>query len=246
VFYLLLILLVTWLILAALLWGGGRLAQVALYEDPSPELYWRGPVAAAAVTVYLGLWCLLNYAGSFPGQSPRTYDTLFTFATEHPGETVKEFWAVNENGVRTHYRRKLLVGIPTRSEFRDDNNNLWTTTRARESRAILIKDKDQEVVFNPLPDNERWVEESPGKRFMNDRAIGRIITPRTGRSLMSGILNLLHLVVWFLCLWLLMRFQWTHALLGAAVLWLVMTFAAPTIFDKIPAKPAAEVLVSNQ
>jgi hypothetical protein len=35
--------------------------------------------------------------------------------------------------------------------------------------------------------------------------------------------NFGHLIVWFLGLWLLLRFQWGHALGFAVVAWLVMT-----------------------
>ena len=37
------------------------------------------------------------------------------------------------------------------------------------------------------------------------------------------LLNVLHLGVWFVCLWLLLRFQWSHALGLAAAVWLVLT-----------------------
>jgi hypothetical protein len=42
----------------------------------------------------------------------------------------------------------------------------------------------------------------------------------------------LHLIVWFLCLWLLLRFQWGHALGLACVAWLVLTFFLPPLFKK--------------
>ena len=35
------------------------------------------------------------------------------------------------------------------------------------------------------------------------------------------IVNLLYGGVWFACLWLLLRFQWPHALLQALVAWIV-------------------------
>ena len=38
-------------------------------------------------------------------------------------------------------------------------------------------------------------------------------------------MNLLHLAGWFVCCWLLLNYQWTHALGVAAVLWLIMTIA---------------------
>ncbi len=50
---------------------------------------------------------------------------------------------------------------------------------------------------------------------------------------MNLLLNGLHLVVWFACLWLLLRFQWPHALGMALVCWLVVTvIVIPPLLNK--------------
>jgi hypothetical protein len=50
------------------------------------------------------------------------------------------------------------------------------------------------------------------------------------------LLNFLHLGVWFACLWLLLRFQWGHALGFAVVLWLALTLTIlPMLFTKTEA-----------
>jgi hypothetical protein len=49
----------------------------------------------------------------------------------------------------------------------------------------------------------------------------------------SVLLNFGFLAVWFVCLWLLMRFQWSHALGLAVVFWLVMLlFIMPMVLRK--------------
>ena len=51
--------------------------------------------------------------------------------------------------------------------------------------------------------------------------------------LMTFLLNFLHLGVWFVCLWLLLRFQWSHALGLAIVFCLAMTLVVlPMLFTR--------------
>jgi hypothetical protein len=57
---------------------------------------------------------------------------------------------------------------------------------------------------------------------MADSSIGTISIFHFGWMLMNLILNFGLLVVWFVSLWLLLRFQWAHALGLAFVFWLVM------------------------
>ncbi len=73
----------------------------------------------------------------------------------------------------------------------------------------------------------------------------RRVTPRTGRSLGTVLLNLVHLLVWFGCLWLLMRFQWGHALALAAAAWLLMSFVVPAMIlpQALKREPAATAWV---
>ena len=92
--------------------------------------------------------------------------------------------------------------------------------------------------FKAEPKKGLWKEEGGNRSMDSFDSPGQITTPHGGHTVLAIVLNLLHLGVWFACLWLLLRFQWPHALLGAAILWLVMTFVVPTIFAKIPRKPA--------
>lgn len=230
---LLLILLLTWLVMAALMWGFTQLGQGALYEEPPEQLYWRAPAAAAGVTAFLVLWALLNYAGHEPGRPEPPYDTVFRFTTERVSEPLPEFVAETKEGQKVRYRLRRLGGVPPQVEYRDENNNLWQTTRVAEATALVVKEKDQEARFKADPARKQFVEEG-GKRFVpyESAAAGRVTTPNPGRSAFGLLLNAVHFAVWFACLWLLLRFQWPHALGLAAVLWLVMTFVAGNFLDR--------------
>jgi hypothetical protein len=65
---------------------------------------------------------------------------------------------------------------------------------------------------------------------------------RLDRLLWNLFFNFAHLAAWFLVLWLLLRFQWPHALGLAVVLWLLFTLAIlPMMLDY-----AANVAVKRQ
>ena len=62
---------------------------------------------------------------------------------------------------------------------------------------------------------------------------GRPSKFRFGRFFVNMLLNFLHLAIWFVCLWLLLRFQWAHALGLALAIWLVMTlFVVPQLLTQ--------------
>jgi hypothetical protein len=245
VLYLALILLLTFFVLMALLWGGSRLLQAAVYEQVEPDLYWRAPAAAGALTAFLGVWALFNYMAAEPGQTvvvgEAPFDTIFNFTTEKVADRpVPGFTAVRGN-VREQYTFRDVPGSP-KVEYRGPDNKLWSAPREKDVQALVIKEGDREVTFKADPSHDRFVEEG-GRRYLDGESFGKIMTPRGGGSFVRVLLNVLHFAVWFVCLWLLLRFQWSHALVGAAALWLVMTFVAPYILmagaQAKASKPAA-------
>jgi hypothetical protein len=59
---------------------------------------------------------------------------------------------------------------------------------------------------------------------------------RTRYGLLVGnvLLNLAHLLVWFLAFWLLLQFQWPHALGLAAIFWLAFGLTVwPVVQDRV-------------
>ncbi len=252
VFYLALLLVLTFLVLAALLWGGTRLIQAALYETGEPDLYWRAPAAAAALTAFFGVWALLNYRAAEPGQAELPFDGLFNFTTEQVSERpVPEFWVLRGER-QMKYTSRVLPSTPPRREYKDENGQVWQAERAADGDTIVIqegKDKTPVRFKAVMPSDtrkerhvERYVEEG-GRRYLDGDTFGRnglIMTPRGGGSFVRVAINVLHFVAWFVVLWLLLRFQWPHALGLAAALWLVMTFVAPYLFREFVKVKAAK------
>jgi hypothetical protein len=211
------------------LWAGTLWFQGYIYSEPSSELYWRAPAAGAAVTLFLALWCYLDYrtAGRYPGQ--------FLFA----GEDVKEFkeLRVIYQGKETVYQLRKSATGP--SEYRDAQNR----TPPGHPEAVVVEEDGQKVRFEAERDQNKNFKIEPGGslRYLDNRGrvmtrnrLGRLAIPRPGLILANVLLYLAHLGVWFLCLWLLLRFQWPHALGLAVVFWLVMTLAiVPMLLEPV-------------
>jgi hypothetical protein len=230
-----LILLLTWLVLAALLWGGSRWIQGALYERIPPDLIWRAPAAAAAVTAFLLIWAMLNSAALGPGDTELPYNTLLQFSSERLSEPVAEM-TVERADAKVIYKKVSLPTTPPTQEYRDADHNQFKPERVHDAKAITVKDGENEVRFLPDPNEQRFKEEK-GRRYLSYESFGRITTPRTGATWLMIVLNLLHLAIWFVVVWLLLRFEWPHALVGAVALWAAMTMLVPSILDRVPRKP---------
>jgi hypothetical protein len=234
---LILIFLLLLLGLVALLWAGTLVIQGYFYTEPASELYWRAPAAAAALTLFLALWCLL--ASTDPG----AYDAVFSFSSRQDSE-FEQFWARkilptgrwSKEEIRFH---KVVVGTQTgqrsATEFQDDRGRPWAPADAEGiCGAVFIKLGGERVEFRPELDEKgkfRRTEgddsirytEVEGSRFFDSNAVGTVSVYRTGLFFANLLLNLLFLGVWFACLWLLLRFQWPHALGLGLVMWLAFS-----------------------
>ncbi len=243
---LVLILLITWFVLAVLLGAGALWLQGYIYNDPATGLLWRAPAAALALALLVTFWCFLNYRAADPPPADLPYDTLFQFkSSEKTSEPVEQLWAVRPEG-ETSYRRQKT---PPTYQYADERYQLWPKAKAKTIEAIIVLEKSPEgakkTVFKADRDQGRYVEEG-GRRYMTDDQLGRITTPGRGWPLANLALNLFHFVVWYLCLWLLLRFQWSHALGLAAAAWLLMTWLViPQALANTPRLKAAAPAVAS-
>jgi hypothetical protein len=96
--------------------------------------------------------------------------------------------------------------------------------------------------------NHYKVEAGQELRYVDDRGrvmtednMGRIYTYRRGVFWTYAFLNIAFLGVWFAALWLLLRFQWSHALGLAVVLWATMILLImPMLIGRIENLPAKQ------
>jgi hypothetical protein len=214
--------------LGVLLWAGTSVVQSYIYTEPVPGLYWRAAAAAGILALFLTLWCVLNY------YNPGDYDTLFSFSSEQDAGTFDEFSAKKKLkngkwGPEIHFSRKRT------GRFQDPANRDWSPNDSEGIMGLMIIPLGGErVEFTPELDDKgnfrheagesfvRYTEVDGGRFFRSDQ-MGTVSVYRTGLFYANFLLNLLHLGLWFACLWLLLQFQWTHALGLGLVMWVALS-----------------------
>jgi hypothetical protein len=228
VLVLLLIFLITFATLTVLLWAGTVFFQGYIYTEPSEQVYWQAPAAAGVLSLFLTLWCLLiaNSEGASTTDIP--YNTIFSFSprVEKYKEAVPVIWVTREGEPKPiRYDRVRDPQFKGRVTYRDKAGKAnWFRIKS-----LKTVTKDEEMVFEPpqeksTEDYQAFV--SPDGWFMRVDDGGPTGVPEAfvwGRFFLSLFLNILHLAFWFLALWLLLRFQWGHALGLGFVMWLIMT-----------------------
>jgi hypothetical protein len=218
------VLLLLWAALAVLLYSGARLLQGSFYNEPVSDLYWRAPAAAAILTLFIGLWCLLDL--NAPGQ----YAAIHEF-TPTDDRQFKELTAI----VRKDNKDQVVdYRLRTNERGQSDYRETKPPYRPLPSHpeAIIVNENGTAVRFEPERDSGGHFQIAQGQalryrdaqgRIMSEDTVGRLSIFRWNRFLSNMALNGFHLLLWFACLWLLVRFQWTHALGLAVALWLATT-----------------------
>ena len=229
VFTLVLILIVVGLVLGVSLFVGALFVQGYIYTEPSPHLRWGAPVAAVLLSLFYSAWALA-VAYSAPSSDESLYHIIWQFsptANQFP-TPAKDLWAVRKGDKKEHYvlKNKVVFKGRARAEYRSvETDRPWNSAGVE---AIIIQPSDggPQVRYNPVPEEHRpqgayrqfvsgdgWVitesETGPSDNPHKTRAV---------RIVIFLFLHAVHLALWFVCLWLLMRFQWGHALTAAFVL----------------------------
>ncbi len=248
-------------VLTALLWVGTLFLQGLFYTEPSADLHWRSPAAAAVLALVFTFWCYLAYANpneaaTASGRVGPKYDTLFRFSPQEDTQFA-ELWVVRGEDTPAHRLHfKLSRDDQGRSVYYDDKRK----QPPEHSDQIIVKENDQEVHFRAEREtrgpNKDKLLVRPGQslrylddhgRVMSEDHPGHVYTVRWSRLFISLGLNAVHLAAWFLVLWLLLRFQWLHALGLAVVLWLMMTLVLlPMMLDHAADKGSARALQKSQ
>jgi hypothetical protein len=221
--------------LVLLLLVGSLWLQGFIYSEPADAMHWRALATGGILTVFVAGWCLLNYR--YPG----SFDAVFNFS---PTETKQydSFIAVkrlDEKTTRNISYTLLKSGIG--GNYVDTLGHPWRRSDTDGIiEAIEVKDGANTIRFKAelTPEGQfktspvRYVEEG-GRRYMTEDLLGTVETRNWRLLFVYTLLNLLHLVLWFVCFWLIIRFQFSHALGLAFVFWGVMTlFVMPMLLDQ--------------
>jgi hypothetical protein len=222
---------------AVVLWAATLFLQGYLYSEPVEQAYWRAPAAGLVMALFVGFWCSLDY------KNPGRYGSLLDVGEASDNTKFAKFWSIRNGQGILYTLKKDAKG---RGDYYDANGKRWSRQDAEGiMEGILVEDKDnQKIRFNaerekdgkfkvdPGQGTVRYVEDGGKHRIMTDQYIGQLTEYHSGLLMANLFLNLVHLVAWFLCLWLLLRFQWGHAIGLAFVAWLVLTFFLPPLFKK--------------
>src|SRR5262245_31082861 len=226
------------------LFVGSMFLQGSIYTEPSPQMWWAAPAAGAVLGLFFAVWCYAVASSTDARPDDIPYDTFFRFPTrvDMVKSPVRELWAVKKNNEKVKYKYDAFDRV-----YRD------TTTRPRpwsgtDVVAIELEHDGTKYRF----DMDKTTASGAYYEFVNDRGwsmrvyetgpTGRPDAFRTGRFLANLFFNLMHAALWFACLWLLIRFQWSHALGLAICMWLLFTLAIlPMMLDY-----AARVAVARQ
>jgi hypothetical protein len=230
VFLLVFLLATTGLLAAWSLWF-----QSYIYEKPADGLLqWRAPAAGAGVTAFVALWALLAH------KADHRLGLLVDVSPRESYPPVKELWATDKEGHKkklpdgkeAHYK---LVGSPPEFRLNGTGDRL-----PRTPDGILIVENGAEVVFLPERDAQGNFKRGEVKSMAGSQTQpilykdpkGRVIEEgqfqyiggrfRFGWFLANLALNVLFLAAWLAALWLLLEFQFWHALGQAVVVWLAL------------------------
>jgi hypothetical protein len=251
------------LALFALFWGGSLLAQGYFYNEPADRMPLRALAAALAVGSFLAAWVLIDRRA--PGKYD-TFFEFAPYSTVEYAEFDAVRWTVDPAAAgkgkvafrtddagapaETVVRFKRPPGNKT-APFRE--NGTGPAFRLNDSQgmtaAIVVTGPDDAPVrfkaatkADPrtgavLYAADRRFTEEKGSRYVMGDQPGQMFVPSTAAVAGALALNLLHFVVWFLALWLLLRFEWGHAAGAAVALGLVAMLAVmPLLFkpNRIP------------
>jgi hypothetical protein len=247
---LVLIVLVLFAVLSLLLAAWTLFFQGYIYSEPAEAIYWRAPAAGAALTFFLVIWIILDYRSVEKPSDEGRYRPLHELSVRET-QTYPKLTILNQDRKKVQYTRQ--------------GNNKYEREGGRRMPErpleIVATDKDgQEHVFKPPTDDKgnfkveknqplRYYEEGNPSRYMEEGFLGDITIPNYGWLVMGLLLNFVFLIVWFVCLWLLLRFQWSHALGQAFVAWLISLFVLPMLLtqaekvrkERLPPQMAAAV-----
>ena len=232
---LILIVLVVWIGLSLLLAAWTLFFQGYIYSEPVKDIYWRAPAAGTALTAFVVLWMMLDYRTIQDRGDEGRYQPLHNFSG-YETETYEHLWIYNRDGKEEHFERQRDGQYVSKSRRRlpERPPRVIASHKADGDKQVFEPKRDEKGNFKLEQDQTlRYYDKDNPSRYMVDRYLGQITIYHIGWLVMSVLLNFGFLAVWFAGLWLLLRFQWSHALGLAVVFWLVMLlFIMPMVLRK--------------
>jgi hypothetical protein len=227
--------------LITLFWVGTFFFQGWIYTEPSAGINWQAPAAGAAVTAFLAAWCVAVATSDEASTTDIPYDNIFRFSPEVAmfDKPAKKMWALKQGNKVVEYDRKRLD--QTRYCYVDNtyDRRPWSSSKVE---ALELEYQGKKVRFTPkvveptggpfgkvstgyreYVSADGWVMRDYDDTSPTSGPTGLPLQFRSGRFIANLFFNFGFWLVLFLSFWLLLRFQWAHALGFSFVLWLAMT-----------------------
>jgi hypothetical protein len=242
--------------LTVLIWIAAFFFQGYIYTQPSPYLFWQAPAAAILLVLGFSIWCFSIALSEKASPTNIPVDTLFRFNPhidmfERPAPRL---WAITvDTSKPADQRKEAEVLYVSRRDSQTQFHYEDTSVKPRPWQgkgviAVEIETPDgARMRFEPaqvgLGEYPRYVSKEGW--IMPVFESGPNGLPQkfsVGRMSLNLLFNFGHLLAWFLGLWVILRFQWSHALGLAIVAWVAMTL----IFLPMLLSFAASVAVERQ
>jgi hypothetical protein len=222
--------LLLWVVLMGFLFAWTFWFQGYIYTEPVGRLWWRAPAAGTALTVFLIIWIAIDYRGAKSNPDVRypygpIQEMPLAAKTPKPFETLCV--PSGENTEVKYRREKVLEGQNTHYVYRHNDQVM----PGRPPKVIGEEEDGQRVVFEPDRDAKGQFKVERGQVLFYRDGKGRAMREGTFELepsyrvfpvLLGLFLNGAFLALWFVCLWLLLRYQMWHALGLAVALFVVM------------------------
>ena len=230
------ILLVTFLAITVGLWVGTYYFQGYIYTQPSQQLFWQAPAAALVMTMGFGIWWFAIALGQKNSPQNIPIDTLFRFTPridmlDRPAHKIRAIVRDQTKDKKEDDKNVYISVRDSQKLFHYEHEKTHRPWQRQDVIALEIEGADgTRIRFDPVPTG-------PGEYRQFVSADGWVIhefeNGPTGipirfsfsRLLWNLTFNFAHLFGWFVCLWVILRFQWSHALGLALVIWAVVTVA---------------------
>jgi hypothetical protein len=225
---LILVLLLVWFVVTVFLAAWTLWFQPYIYTESVQGMAWRAPAAGTAIFLTVLVWVYFDY------QHPEEYSTFWEFSPveyyEYPKLIVPQRGGKEDEYKRVRRGRGFVYmrgdrPLPTRPDK-------VIAVRENGDRDFYSPDRDENGKFKAA-EGQSLLYRDPAGRVMTEGQLGTISVFYPSRLILNLLLNFTHLAAWFLCLWLLLRYQWAHALGLAVVLWVVMIlFILPQVLKR--------------
>ena len=222
-------------IFGVVLWLISVILQGWLYNDLASKLPLRALAGGAALALFHTGWCAIYKA------DPGRFDTLYSFKTEALDGKYDEFQSIRKVG-KNEQKPVRFIRVGESTDFESlESRKRWNRSDADGMMvAILIqeKGKDQPTRFDAnlssdglfRPRNETKYETDGGKRYMDEGSLGNVYRKRSFAVIGNLFVNLLHLALWVVVFWPILRFTLGHAVGFGLAFWAITMLLQSVLF----------------